>query len=53
MSKESAGSKSSENPKIADRSREGELFPEKSIDEYAAYANDCDLDDEDNSLTLK
>lgn len=50
MSKGSGGSKSSDNPKIADRSREGELFPAKSIDEYAAQAIDDDLGDDNDGL---
>lgn len=40
--------------KIGDRSREGNLFPATSIDEYAELANDNNSDEDgDNDLICK
>ncbi|XP_078430140.1 small acidic-like protein [Wolffia australiana] len=50
MSKGSSEPKESEGSKIIDRSREGELFPAKSIDEYVAQAVENNIRDQQDSL---
>jgi len=47
MNKGKGGDSGSSVPKIADRSREGDLFPAASLDEYAEQAREQDDSDEE------
>jgi len=47
MNKDKGGDSGSSVPKIADRSREGDLFPAASLDEYAEQAREQDDSDEE------
>ncbi|OEL26261.1 hypothetical protein BAE44_0012722 [Dichanthelium oligosanthes] len=47
MNKEKGGDSGPSVPKIADRSREGDLFPAASLDEYAEQAREQDDSDEE------
>uniref|UniRef100_A0A0E0JP17 Uncharacterized protein n=1 Tax=Oryza punctata TaxID=4537 RepID=A0A0E0JP17_ORYPU len=49
MNKGSGGESRSSVPKIADRSREGDIFPAASLDEYAEQARQQDGSDEEES----
>lgn len=40
-------------PKIGDRSREGDLFPATSLDEYAETARQSDDEEEDDDIICK
>jgi hypothetical protein len=48
MNKDKGGENCSSVPKIADRSREGDIFPVASLDEYAEEAREEDNSDEED-----